>query len=151
MQVTQPHVPNVKEPLVLLRCWIHLGQVRGQMLALSQSHGCLEPHPGLCRAPFYAKQAATLPCVTAQRRVGDMAALAQSVLVTGSNRGIGLELVRQLAASPRPPQHIFATCRDPKGPRGKVSVGTGDGMRLSQVCSRDLQFPQPWWLAALAG
>ncbi|KAM6252995.1 C-signal-like [Porphyrio hochstetteri] len=49
-----------------------------------------------------------------------MAALAQSVLVTGSNRGIGLELVRQLAASPQPPQHIFATCRDPEGPRGKA-------------------------------
>ncbi|KAM3665275.1 C-signal-like isoform 2-T2 [Ammospiza maritima maritima] len=48
-----------------------------------------------------------------------MAALARSVLVTGSSRGIGLELVRQLAASPRPPQHIFATCRDPEGPRGK--------------------------------
>ncbi|KQK74857.1 hypothetical protein AAES_152150 [Amazona aestiva] len=53
-----------------------------------------------------------------------MAALARSVLVTGSNRGIGLELVRQLAASPRPPQHIFATCRDPGGPRGKdTSLG----------------------------
>ncbi|XP_038041559.2 C-signal-like isoform X1 [Anas platyrhynchos] len=49
-----------------------------------------------------------------------MAALARSVLVTGSNRGIGLELVRQLAASPQPPQHIFATCRDPDGPRGKA-------------------------------
>ncbi|XP_062477301.1 C-signal-like [Pezoporus occidentalis] len=50
-----------------------------------------------------------------------IAALARSVPVTGSNRGIGLELVRQLAASPRPPQHIFATCRDPGGPRRKVS------------------------------
>ncbi|XP_064885189.1 uncharacterized protein LOC102085884 isoform X2 [Columba livia] len=49
-----------------------------------------------------------------------MSALARSVLVTGSNRGIGLELVRQLAASPQPPQHIFATCRDPEGPRGKA-------------------------------
>ena len=54
-----------------------------------------------------------------------MTALARSVLVTGSNRGIGLELVKQLAASPRPPQHIFATCRDPEGPRGKVSAGAG--------------------------
>uniref|UniRef100_A0A669QT92 C-factor n=1 Tax=Phasianus colchicus TaxID=9054 RepID=A0A669QT92_PHACC len=49
-----------------------------------------------------------------------MATLARSVLVTGSNRGIGLELVRQLAASPRPPQHIFATCRDASGLRGKA-------------------------------
>ncbi|XP_067159046.1 C-signal-like [Apteryx mantelli] len=49
-----------------------------------------------------------------------MAALAQSVLVTGSNRGIGLELVRQLAASPQAPQHIFATCREPDGPSGKA-------------------------------
>lgn len=72
-----------------------------------------------------------------------MAALARSVLVTGSNRGIGLELVRQLAASPWPPQHIFATCRDPKGPRGKVSAGTGNGMVLSQVGSGDPQSLQP--------
>uniref|UniRef100_A0A8D0G300 C-factor-like n=1 Tax=Sphenodon punctatus TaxID=8508 RepID=A0A8D0G300_SPHPU len=40
---------------------------------------------------------------------------ARSVLVTGSNRGIGLELVRQLLGHPNPPQWIFATCRDPEG------------------------------------
>ncbi|XP_051512621.1 C-factor-like [Myxocyprinus asiaticus] len=38
-----------------------------------------------------------------------------SVLVTGSNRGIGLEFVRQLADSPSPPDQIFAGCRDPNG------------------------------------
>ncbi|KAM6430319.1 C-signal-like isoform 1-T1 [Liasis olivaceus] len=43
----------------------------------------------------------------------------RSVLVTGSNRGLGLELVRQLARKSNPPQWIFATCRDPAGPRAQ--------------------------------
>ncbi|XP_058011464.1 C-signal-like isoform X2 [Ahaetulla prasina] len=38
-----------------------------------------------------------------------------SVLVTGSNRGLGLELVRQLVKKSNPPKWIFATCRDPAG------------------------------------
>lgn len=36
-----------------------------------------------------------------------------SVLVTGANRGIGLEFVKQLVALPTPPRHLFATCRNP--------------------------------------
>ncbi|XP_060643905.2 C-signal-like isoform X1 [Anolis sagrei] len=49
-----------------------------------------------------------------------MAALkARCVLVTGSNRGIGLEMVRQLAAKSNGPERIFATCRDPEGPRAQ--------------------------------
>uniref|UniRef100_A0A8C6Z8G1 C-factor-like n=1 Tax=Nothoprocta perdicaria TaxID=30464 RepID=A0A8C6Z8G1_NOTPE len=52
-----------------------------------------------------------------------MAALrARTVLLTGSNRGLGLELVRQLLGGPRPPAWIFATCRDPEGPRAQVSA-----------------------------
>ncbi|XP_063053503.1 C-signal [Engraulis encrasicolus] len=43
-----------------------------------------------------------------------------SVLVTGANRGIGLEVVRQLSESPCPPTHIFAGCRDPHGPGAKA-------------------------------
>uniref|UniRef100_A0A8C6Y411 Uncharacterized protein n=1 Tax=Naja naja TaxID=35670 RepID=A0A8C6Y411_NAJNA len=43
----------------------------------------------------------------------------QSILVTGSNRGLGLELVRQLAKKSNPPKWIFATCRDPAGPRAQ--------------------------------
>ncbi|KAG9336976.1 hypothetical protein JZ751_029994 [Albula glossodonta] len=43
-----------------------------------------------------------------------------TVLVTGANRGIGLELVRQLAESKHPPSQIFAGCRDPEGPRAKA-------------------------------
>uniref|UniRef100_A0A8B9ELE0 C-factor-like n=1 Tax=Anser cygnoides TaxID=8845 RepID=A0A8B9ELE0_ANSCY len=55
-----------------------------------------------------------------------MAALrARTVLLTGSNRGIGLELVKQLLGGPRPPAWIFATCRDPEGPRAQVSACLG--------------------------
>uniref|UniRef100_A0A670ZTP2 C-factor n=1 Tax=Pseudonaja textilis TaxID=8673 RepID=A0A670ZTP2_PSETE len=43
----------------------------------------------------------------------------RSVLVTGSNRGIGLELVKQLVGKRDPPEWIFATCRDPEGPGAK--------------------------------
>lgn len=37
----------------------------------------------------------------------------RTVLVTGSNRGIGYEFVQQFLNSQNPPQKIFATCRDP--------------------------------------
>lgn len=57
-----------------------------------------------------------------------MAALrARTVLLTGSNRGIGLELVKQLLGGPRPPAWIFATCRDPEGPRAQVSAWPAKG------------------------
>jgi len=36
-----------------------------------------------------------------------------SVLITGANRGIGLEFVKQLLALPTPPKFLFATCRNP--------------------------------------
>ncbi|KAJ6666025.1 hypothetical protein lerEdw1_000929 [Lerista edwardsae] len=50
------------------------------------------------------------------RNVKKMAtSVPQRILVTGSSRGIGLELVRQLVSKSNRPEWIFATCRDPKG------------------------------------
>ncbi|XP_017939050.2 uncharacterized protein LOC103753931 [Manacus vitellinus] len=43
----------------------------------------------------------------------------RSVLVTGANRGIGLGLIQHLLGLPKPPQWVFATCRDPKGQRAQ--------------------------------
>ena len=37
----------------------------------------------------------------------------KSVFITGANRGIGLEFVKQFLALPNPPTHLFATCRNP--------------------------------------
>ncbi|KAL5275889.1 sni family protein [Megaselia abdita] len=38
----------------------------------------------------------------------------KSVLITGCNRGIGLGLVKEILKLPKPPKHLFATCRDPQ-------------------------------------
>ena len=39
--------------------------------------------------------------------------MSQTVVITGANRGLGLEFVRQLLAQPQPPESIIATCRKP--------------------------------------
>uniref|UniRef100_U3JXB7 C-factor n=1 Tax=Ficedula albicollis TaxID=59894 RepID=U3JXB7_FICAL len=44
----------------------------------------------------------------------------RSVLVTGANRGLGLGFVQHFLRMPKPPQWIFATCRDPKGQRAQL-------------------------------
>uniref|UniRef100_A0A8C4QPH5 Uncharacterized protein n=1 Tax=Eptatretus burgeri TaxID=7764 RepID=A0A8C4QPH5_EPTBU len=36
-----------------------------------------------------------------------------SLLITGTSRGIGFEMVRQFLALPRPPRHVIAACRAP--------------------------------------
>lgn len=39
--------------------------------------------------------------------------VAESILITGCNRGIGFEFVKQLATLDEGPSHIFACCREP--------------------------------------
>ncbi|KAK3084517.1 hypothetical protein FSP39_014628 [Pinctada imbricata] len=43
-----------------------------------------------------------------------------SIFITGANRGIGLEFVKQFTKFAPPPKHIFATCRNPSD--AKMSV-----------------------------
>ncbi|KYO37009.1 C-signal isoform X1 [Alligator mississippiensis] len=38
-----------------------------------------------------------------------------NVLVTGANRGLGLELVKQFLEKSNPPERVFAACRNPEG------------------------------------
>uniref|UniRef100_A0A8C1N9Q5 Uncharacterized protein n=1 Tax=Cyprinus carpio TaxID=7962 RepID=A0A8C1N9Q5_CYPCA len=43
-----------------------------------------------------------------------------NILITGANRGLGLETVKQLTEDSCPKRHIFATCRDPEGPKSEA-------------------------------
>ena len=38
----------------------------------------------------------------------------RNVLITGANRGIGLEFVKQFVKNDLAPDHVIATCRNPK-------------------------------------
>jgi len=62
----------------------------------------------------------------------------KNVLVTGSNRGIGLEMIRQLIKGQTAmgrPENIFACCRDPKQARDleKIANETKDEVKLHLV------------------
>ncbi|XP_078525508.1 C-signal-like [Lissotriton helveticus] len=46
--------------------------------------------------------------------------LARTILITGCNRGLGLEMVRQLLEKPNAPEQIFATCRTPESPQSQA-------------------------------
>lgn len=52
----------------------------------------------------------------------EMAAQPVSVLITGANRGLGLEMVKQMLEAPHPVRKLFACCRNPDGPRAEVRV-----------------------------
>lgn len=50
-----------------------------------------------------------------------MAAQSGNVLITGANRGLGLEMVGQMVKGSVPVHKLIACCRDPDGPRAEVS------------------------------
>lgn len=51
-----------------------------------------------------------------------MAARAVNVLITGANRGLGLEMVQQMVKGSIPVKKMIACCRDPDGQRAEVGV-----------------------------
>ena len=55
----------------------------------------------------------------------------RSVLITGANRGLGLEFVKQLLNLPSPPELLFAACRDPDN--AKVEYKMFDKWKLGVV------------------
>lgn len=61
---------------------------------------------------------------TVQTETEEMAAQQVSVLITGANRGLGLEMVKQMMEAPCQVRKLFACCRDPDGPRAEVRVCT---------------------------
>ncbi|KAM6965530.1 C-signal-like [Aplochiton taeniatus] len=49
-----------------------------------------------------------------------MTAKSCNVLITGANRGLGLEMVKQMVEGAHPPRKLFACCRDPSGPKAEA-------------------------------
>ncbi|KAM9302276.1 C-signal-like [Gastrophryne carolinensis] len=65
-----------------------------------------------------------------------------SVLITGSNRGIGLEFVQQFLKTSKPPTKIFATCRDPEGPKSQELKKLAEKHRSVIVVQLDATNPE---------
>ncbi|XP_060110147.1 C-signal-like isoform X2 [Heteronotia binoei] len=72
----------------------------------------------------------------------------RSVLVTGSNRGLGLELVRQLAGKNNGPEWVFAICRDPEGPRAQELKNLAAKYRCVKILPMDTTDPSSIKVAA---
>ncbi len=81
---------------------------------------CLLAGSGACKrtSAFIRKNTVTYPKLLFSYLIFDCSIWRdimgiKSVFITGANRGIGLEFVKQFLALPNPPTHLFATCRNP--------------------------------------
>ncbi|XP_048412118.1 C-signal-like [Stegostoma tigrinum] len=61
-----------------------------------------------------------------------------SVLVTGANRGLGLELVHQLARAERPPRYLLAGCRQPESTRAQDLMNLAKSFSNIKVLKLDV-------------
>lgn len=68
---------------------------------------------------------------TVQTEADKMAAQAVNVLITGANRGLGLEMVKQMVEGKIPVRKMFACCRDPDGPRAEVRSPKNESVIIS--------------------
>ena len=64
----------------------------------------------------------------------------KSIFITGGNRGIGLEIVKQLLSLPNPPESIFATCRSLESASELNSLSQGNNhLHLVQLDVNDFE------------
>lgn len=87
-----------------------------------------------------------------QNQAEAMEAGSMNVLITGTNRGLGLEMVRQMVKGRVPVKKLVACCRDPAGPRAEVSpelLLLSESSRRLQCCSlrHSTRSPVTFWAA----
>ncbi len=59
-----------------------------------------------------------------------MASQVRNVFITGCNRGIGLELVKQFLKLQEKPENLFVTCRDSSRAEELLNIAKGGGKNL---------------------
>ena len=77
---------------------------------------------GIClpKLSYLSVSACVIVRAYEEKILADM--LIKTVLVTGANRGLGLEFVRQFLSSSTPPEHLVATYRDPNTSRDLLEL-----------------------------
>ncbi|KAH0619580.1 hypothetical protein JD844_000303 [Phrynosoma platyrhinos] len=147
--VQTPSYRCSKAALNMLTKCQSLGYVADEIL-------CIAVHPGWVQTDMGSAKASLPVDVSVREILNTLAHLSEKdngtfvnwegkavpcILVTGSNRGIGLELVRQLIEGKNQPEWIFATCRDPDGPHAQELrnlAAKHQGVKIIQLDTTDL-------------